>query len=348
MRFLLVSLLFIPFFAEGQLRDFAVYGDILYGRTRLGGIRRYHLSFPRLSARDLPPVEAQTEAMTTDHSGQLFVARSDNRIQRYDEKENRWADAGSFRGEAMDLFADSRNNLYMIAAEGVQEIASGESWYDDHSYNSGVRHDGKWDSMTATFMDRQDRIWMGFDYGEKGGNILVFDTRKKEFLKVGLSGLVVENLSFYSFWDDGQAVYATAQNGKSQAPLSTIVRFDRQLKATAFLESGSVIHPEKENVTLKDMNGLLLFTGAENDQYFYLCAFQGLYRGRRSDDLSKEKNWEHLVNMKPFARRRQRATGYRDWFFITDMVVLPDNRVVFQTLHHSIGYFDGVRLRKIN
>src|SRR5690606_29864490 len=99
---------------------------------------------------------------------------------------------------------------FSITEKGIQNLATNKIYFNSKSLNNQIQYKDKWDKPYCGYIDKNDVIWLGFGYGEWGGNLFAFETNKKKFLDLSLDDFRIELFPIKSFFEDSTSVYISA------------------------------------------------------------------------------------------------------------------------------------------
>lgn len=122
--------------------------------------------------------------------------------------------------EPIDLILSNGNiafyhadTCYLITSAGIVELGTTQSYLPDSAQNSQIRYHGTWFRQPAYHMDNQEQIWVGFRYGEWGGDLFVFDTRQKRFPSLNFNGLDIELNPIQCICSNGDDIFVSTGLG---------------------------------------------------------------------------------------------------------------------------------------
>ncbi|UOQ70943.1 hypothetical protein [Hymenobacter cellulosilyticus] len=245
---------------------------------------------------------------------------------------------------ALAILSDSHGNLFTITPRGIAAAATGKLYFPEKSPNKQVQLKASWGTPSAHFIDSADRIWVGFGYGEWGGNLFIFDTQQKVFLTPDLGEFRIELNPVKSFFEGQSTVYLTC--GLHHFLTHGCVIAFSDLKARPLLNSESARDSADGKFFVKpgEYIGPGAFNASSQSVYFY--SQNGIFRGDTRADLSTLAKWENMVRPKLDWKNGQRdAVGSP--MNVLKMAFTEDNNLVFLSQNNGIGVFDGSSLRMI-
>jgi hypothetical protein len=129
--------------------------------------------------------DSNVAAFARDRKGNIVIGGFNNKIQVLDQQNFTRKTVAKFDSILYGLTFDSQNNCYLLTAKGIVDIAKHRTYLSNTSLNQSVRYQaGVMVKPDAYFMDEEDNIWIGFGHGEWGGDLFVFNTRTKKFIKL--------------------------------------------------------------------------------------------------------------------------------------------------------------------
>ncbi|UOQ70950.1 hypothetical protein [Hymenobacter cellulosilyticus] len=195
----------------------------------------------------------------------------------------------------------------------------------------------KWDHQpSVALLDAADKLWIGFDRGEWGGNLHVFDTKQQTFVAVAFRDTLACLPLANSFCLVGAQLYVAG----GVAGSSCITRFEN-------LQAKHVFHSNyKENYRIISYGGTprgediraIAYSLAEQCLYYY--SDQGIFRAKSATELAKAETWQLVCAPDVFSNHAFPSTG-------SEMGFTADNKLVLLVQSSAIGIWDGQVLRLI-
>jgi ligand-binding sensor domain-containing protein len=278
--------------------------------------------------------------MTKDHQGNLVFSDSNHDIWRRHEQTNKTERMAGFKGSPHGMVLDSRDNIYFITDKGIVDEKTGKVYFSNISLNSQIRSRNNWGNPYCYYIDKQDRIWLGFGYGEWGGNLFIFDTVSKTFLTPDLNDFEIALWPIKSFFEDNDAVYASA-GLEHMRTKGIIVKFDN-LKASVLLESHEKM---KDGVMASgEYIGPATFSPADSSIWFY--SQNGVFKGNKNKDLSKLENWQ-LIFKPQFKWEYGQPYAVGSPMNATRLIAIDKTRFVLLSVNDGAVYYDGTHVKKL-
>lgn len=328
-------------------KDFIVTDKFIWALTSTGKIKLFDKSGNEVDKH--VPNASEILLLAKDHAGNPVVADKANEIKRYDETHESWSLISKHSDNLFGFAFDRKNVCYLITESGIRDVKSGNVYYSKKSVNSQITYrENKWGKPYCYYMDRSDRIWLGFGYGEWGGDLFVFETSTGDFLTLQLDSVDNHLMPIKSFFEDSSSVYLSA-SVQHMATSGTIVKFDR-LKAEPLLESGVFRRKQFKRSNPQAMTdgeyiGPATYNEFNKSIYFY--SQTGIHQGKKNADLSQNENWN--IILKPKLRWKYgQPDAVGAPMNVLKIVCLDDDKLIFLSQHDGIGYFDGKELRMLN
>lgn len=171
---------------ETQYKDFLFYKNDLYALTKGDS-----LAVIDTLNGNLKYIEKNVKAIALDKK-QNFIYVKDSYLLDFNTKAKISED--TIRGQLFNLMFDKENNYLVASSKGFV--------YKDKIYKPGKTKFGQHQMLKADlgvyeadvyFIDSKNRLWIGFDYGEFGGLLTIFDLDTKQFIDAEeLYGLYID------------------------------------------------------------------------------------------------------------------------------------------------------------
>ncbi len=323
---------------EAQYKDFIVLDTSIVGLTENGNL----VIFDKEKGQKIKNIAVPSKAvlLTKDKKNKMVIVDEKNNIYRYVEEKREWEKIGKSKKHLYGILFDSNNTGYIIKHDGIVNTKTKRKYFSDQSLNTQIRYVKAWHRPYTYFMDEKDRIWLGFGYGEWGGNIIIFDTKNKKFLKPELNDFKPEFWPVQSFFETPNDVYLSS--GLYHLRIQgIIVKFDNELKARKIYVSKT---DWKKNIQ-GEYIGPATYNKFDNSIYYY--SQEGIKKGNLNDDLSKKENWKVVVKPKLHWNYGQpNAAGAP--MNVLKLEILDENKLIFLSQKDGIGIFNGKELIMIN
>jgi len=327
---IIVSLLSFESNAQIDFKDFVVTEKFIWALTTTGQIKLFDKAGSQIDKRIINSSEILFIAK--DKLKNPIIIDSENKIKRYKESDDSWAIISKYKDNCFGVVFNSKNECYLITDKGIKDLQTQKTYFSKESLNEQITYKDKWGKPYCYFMDRNDKIWIGFGYGEWGGNLFVFETKNKKFEKVELDSFQISLWPVKSFFEDSSSVYLST-GLQHMMTSGAIVRFDN-LKASFLFKSdygGEYIGPAIYN---------------ENTNTIYFYSQNGIFKGEKKSDLSKIENWKVILKPKLNWKYGQ-PDAVGSPMNVLKIATLENNGLIFLSQNDGIGYFDGAELKML-
>lgn len=329
--------------AQAQYKDFVVNDIHIIGLTEKGKL----VFFDKENRKITDSINTPSKAvlLTTNKFGEIVVANEKNRISKYIKEKKTWERIANTETNIFGILFDSENTCYIITEDGIENINSKKRYFSKESLNHQIHYKNRWEKPYTYFMDKNDKIWIGFGYGEWGGNIFIFDTKKEEFLAPDLGGFVIELWPIKSFFETNDNVFVSSGLQHMMLTTGILVQFDN-IKATKLYESKSDWSEPQGKDSIKiiiegEYIGPATFNKFNNSIYYY--SQEGIKKGKLDKDLSEKGNWELVIQPKLHWKSGQ-PDAVGSPMNVLRLEILDENKLIFLSQNDGIGLFDGKEL----
>ncbi|MEI6139992.1 MAG: hypothetical protein WCP85_12055 [Mariniphaga sp.] len=342
---LLTSLLFSFFYgqAETKYKDILVSNNIIWALTDDGRIK----IFDSTNGKQLDKnISADTDIIliTKDKNGNPVITNKKKQLKKYNQSTNSWEVVGQYDAEPFGILVDSKGSYFSITANGIQDLATKEFYFNKNSLNHQITYRDEWGKPYCFYIDKNDIIWLGFGYGEWGGNLFAFQTGNKTFLDLSLGRFEIALNPIKSFFEDSTCLYISA-GLQHMMTKGIIVKVDN-LKTSILLNSNShwSVPTGKDSVkTMIDGEyiGPATYNSFNNSLYFY--SQNGIFRGDKAKDLSLIENWEKVVSPKLTWKYGQ-PDAVGSPMNVLKLCIIDKTKFVFLSQNNGISFFDGQKI----
>jgi hypothetical protein len=250
------------------------------------------------------------------------------------------------------LVFDGQNRAYAITDKGIQDLATREIFFSKLSRLANqTMHEDRWEGLSCFHMDKDNNIWIGFDFGEWGGKLFIFDTGRKTFVKSILADMEERLYPVESFSEDPTAVYVSAIMNHMMTSGSTISRF-KNFQETLLFESKSYWSEPVQDGTrkLKYMiqgEGIKSVSYSPYDRVLYFASQNGIFRGEVPDGLTEARHWQHMA-INDVEAKNSSPKAVLVPHSINRIAAVKKNTVVFLSQFDGIGIFENGRITMLN
>jgi hypothetical protein len=183
----------------------------LWGITAAGDVVKWNLQNEKPLSHPLERLQRRATAIMFDRRGNLVLGFEDGSISRFNADARKLEPLpAKAKGEIQFLLTDSGNNYWAITPQGIFNAAGKVI----HSPNeSAFAYNNEWPDLScepiSACMDSQDKIWVGFNKGEFGGDLYCFDTQKKVFIDFTFCN--IDEYEKYKMGPPFQSIFANDQ-----------------------------------------------------------------------------------------------------------------------------------------
>lgn len=331
-----------------------IKGSKLLALTVRGSINSFDINTGAAIDTNIQLPKAIT-AIAINKKGEVFVADKDNTITILNETSTTFKQVRKVSDKVYAMLFDSKDRLYVLGAKGITDVVTGKVYYPDTSFRLNRQINVAWSAPSADFMDNNDNIWIGADYGEWGGQLIVFDTRNKRFVKLDAANAKKGNYSIFqlsgiaSFCTDGVNVYASMGLQHLFSSGGAIIKFNK-FRCDSVVISRSHWVVDKSNPELKKMDdgyfiGPMLYNPKDGSLYFY--SQYGVFKGNIQTNLSKMENWTKVFQPSlHWVYGRSNAAGAP--MTVAQMEIAANGNMFLITRNDGIGMFDGKTFKLLN
>lgn len=277
--------------------------------------------------------------LTTDNNKNIIVSDSNNiyRIQN-----NKLEKLYQTKNKIKGVVYDKENNCLLITDKGILNTKSDSIYFPNSSFNRSVRSDGEWFKKPIYIIDKNDNIWIGFGYGEWGGDLFIFDTKSKSYIKPNIDSFYVTGSPITSIVEGNSKVYVGS--GLMHFMTSGSIASFESFKSKKVFESDSY---RKEDKSGDFVEGEYIGPTYYFDNNLYFYSQNGIFKGNTSKDLSTLKNWTLLLKPKlKWSRGQSDAVGSP--MNLIKFIVLENDEVIFLSQIDGIGIFKDNKLIMTN
>ncbi len=307
--------------------------------------------------------DAPIVAIDVDSKGNIVAADTDSLIKTYDTRQQTWRVFTSYDDKLSSILFNSHNQCFLITNKGIVDVATNTTYFPDSSFSKNhqvhYRPNQGWFGLPVCYMDRHDNIWLGFDHGEWGGDVFVFNTSNRAFTPVKIDSVQMTMNPVSAFCEDQQSVYMSGGLSHMFLTHGSIIKFqdgtgrpmllskDRKTPVEAeFIDLTTGKKRMQSGTTWKvgQMIGPSAYNPANNCLYFY--SQNGFYKGDIRTDLSDIKNWQNILKPK-LTWTGGRANAVGPAINVLKMQFTANDKLFFLTEHEGLGIYDGKNVRFI-
>jgi hypothetical protein len=335
-----------------KYKDFAFDGKQIVVLTNTGTLTFFDVK-SRQSDTSLD-IDAPVVAVTIDKKGSVVVGDTNHLIKSYDTQQKAWHVLAQFSGKLTSILFNSQNQCFLVTNKGVVDPTTDITYFPDSSFskNRQLRHTGNWFTPPVCYIDREDKLWLGFDHGEWGGDLFVFDTHKRTFVPVQTE-FNFELNPIDGFCEDQKNVYASGGLSHMSMTHGSVIKFEAGVGSAILVsqdrETPVKLELEDPKTGKKRIRTAITWTGGHqigpiaynpvnNCLYFY--SQYGFYKGDLKTGLSDLKRWENIL--KPNLRwTAGRSNAVGSSINVLKMQFTTDGTLFFLAEYEGLGVYDG-------
>jgi len=326
--------------AETQYKDILVLNNIVWALTSHGTIKLFDATNGKQIFKD---ISADTDIIliTKDKTGNIVTANKRKEIKKFDQSKNAWEVIAKYDTEPFGIFINNKGSCFSITEKGIQDLTTNKFYFNSKSLNHQIHYKDKWGKPYCNYIDKNDIIWLGFGYGEWGGNLFAFETSNKKFLDLSLDSFRIALFPIKSFFEDSTALYISA--GLDHMMTSgIIVKIDNLKAETLYNSESHWLNQEKRDSMIDgEYIGPSTFNPYNNSIYFY--SQNGIFLGDESKDLSKSENWTKVINPKLTWKYGQ-PDAVGSPMNVLKLCIIDKTKFAFLSQNNGIGFYDGQKI----
>jgi outer membrane protein assembly factor BamB len=277
--------------------------------------------------------------LTTDQDKNIVVSDSYN-VYRLDSNKNKATKIHISTDKITGILFDKANNCFVLTAKGILNTQNKQIYFSGKSLSGGKKT--VWFEQPTYMMDKDDNIWLGFGYGEFGGDLFVFNTQTKQFVQPNSANFNMNGRPVVSFAEGNNKVFVGS--GLNHLMTSgSIVAFENYKSSKIFESSSRSKNDGRQKITAGECVGPLFY----KDDNLYIYTQNGIFKGDIHSDLTEIKKWTLLVNAQLKPINKASTTNYQAMDLIK-FVVLESDKIIFLSENDGIGVLREKQLLLIN
>lgn len=330
--------------SNNQYKDFAYDGEKIWGLTTEGKLVLF-------DATNGDPISGKVNnespiiVLANDKEGNIFIGDKSKSVKKYDRQSQSWRTLLKFDNTLLAIAFDSKNNYYLITNKGVFDNSTKNYFYPDSSLNFQRKKGTDWFKDPVLLTDKNDNIWIGFEYGEWGGELFIFNPTDRKFIIPNLKGFPITLNPIKSIFEGRENVFVTS--GLTHfVNRGSIVKFDNFQSNFVFKNEDNKKFPNvstNNEISHAEYIGPGVYNDKDNCIYFY--SQNGIFKGNPQNDLSKIENWTKVLDPKlHWSNGQSDAIGA-----LTNVLKLKfinNDRLIILSQNDGIGIYDGKTLIK--
>jgi hypothetical protein len=281
------------------------------------------------------------------NNGNDVIAQIGSEIRQWSSADSTWQTINKLPIDAFALLANSQRKIFAITKKGILDISTKETLLPTHGPNHQRSIISTFERPSAYFIDNQDNIWLGFGYGEWGGNVFTYNTQQRKYIDLTFNDFIIELSPIKSFFQLQSSVGSSAglQHMMNSGSITEFNKFSAKVVYDTNAE-GDKLTKAKAIVNWSNMPYIGPATYDQEAHCLYFYSNKGVFKGDYSANLSKLSNWQKLFEPKLHWRYGQRdAVGSQ--MNVLKMLSLGKNKLVLLTQNDGVGIWDGKTFKLI-
>jgi hypothetical protein len=327
------------FTSTNEYLDFVVADQQIWAVAKTGNLRIFDISTGE-PIGDTPQIDSPIIAIAKDRNSNIALGFG-GKISVYNRNLKTWSILGPYENKILGIVFGASDACFLLTNKGIEDLRSRSLYFPDSSLNKQIHYHGNWFRDPVYYVDRENNIWIGFGYGEWGGDLFVFSTTNKKFIIPAMGRYEIDLNPVKSIFSDGNSVYLSA--GMDHFDFSgSIVRFESFSATPLFI---SELHRGKDSA---EINGEYIGPAAFNksDHCIYFYSQNGIFKGNTGNDLSAIEKWQKVASPKlTWSYGQPDAVGYK--MNVLKMEFADDNTLVFLTQANGIGILNNGKIALI-
>ncbi len=334
--FWLISLAATVRAQSGGYEDVVIVSHHVWGLTASGRIKVYDSAGTEAKVPSLNDITAK---LITSRDNDV-VAQIGTQIQRWSSADSTWRPIGKLSTNAFALVINSKGSLFAINEKSVLEVSTGKIYFPSSSPNNQLTKLTGFEKPATYFLDRDDNLWIGFGYGEWGGNIFTFDTQHRKFIDLTFNNFQINLHPIKSFFQlkSNVGVSSGLQHMMNSGAIAEFDEFSaRTIYDTWLSRDTSTTQRFSDGNRIPYIGPAVYFPKSD---YIYFYSSLGVFRGQYASELRTFTSWKKLFEPKLHWRSGQRdAVGSP--MNVLKMLPLDDDKLILLTQNDGMGLWDG-------
>jgi hypothetical protein len=277
--------------------------------------------------------------ITIDNNKNIIVSDTNNVFKIHNNQvEKLYQTERTIKG----IVFDKENKCFLITDKGILYTKNDSLYFPNSSFNRSVRSNGEWFKEPTYIIDKNDNIWVGFGYGEWGGDLFIFDTKSKSYIKPNIDSFYITRSPITSITEGNNKVYVGS--GLMHFMTSGSIASFENFSSKKIFESYSY---RKEDKSGDFVEGEYIGPTFYFDNNLYFYSQNGVFKGNTNKDLTTLKNWQLLLKPKLKWRNGQ-SDAVGSPMNLIKFIVLENDEIFFLSQIDGIGIFNDNKLIMTN
>lgn len=325
-----------------QYKDFAIVGERLWALTTDGKI----VAFDAANGDPIPGTLVGDSAiivLAKDKDDNIVIGDKSGAIKKFDRQTKVWTTLFKCENTLLAITFDSKNRCYLVTDKGIFDSSTKEYFQPDSSQNHAIRQGVGWFKTPAVLTDRNDNIWIGFGYGEWGGELFIFNTANRKFIVPNLKDFSIVHSPIKSIFESKEDVFVTS--GLMHFSTSGRIAKFSNFQSSLVFESEEHKKFPNDSANAEVVGGEYIGPGAYNqmDNCIYFYSQNGIFKGDPKKDLTRIENWTKVLQPKlHWSSGQPDAVGSP--MNVLKLTFISPERLVFVSQNDGLGIYDGKTL----
>ncbi len=326
-----------------RYQQFIVTGDNILALTTSGKLAAFNISTGDVLP-EVPLNDSAITILTKDKTGTVIIADKIHLIKQLDNKAGSWKTIGNYKKTLWAIGFDSKNDPYYLTGKGIYDPRTKQYYFPDSSLNKQITYSKQWFGKPVYFMDKEDNMWVGFGYGEWGGDLFIFNTKTKKWIIPAMGKFDIELRPIKSIFAAGDDVIVTA-GLMHMSMTGAIARFNNFV-ATIIFQSEEHLEKSVDTANQDHMiQGEYIGPGAfnSNNNLLYFYSQNGFFEGNYGFDLSTIEHWKPLFRpVLHWSNGQPDAVGSP--MNVLQLNYVKNGTIIFLSQLDGIGIYNGMEL----
>jgi len=326
---------------EKNYVDFVITNNKIFALTATG-----HINLINANTGDIIDTNINSDtsiiAIALDKKGNVITANANKKLELLNQQSLKLIKIKQSKDQIYNMVFSKDNKIYLITSKGINNVSTGKIYPPDTTVKLNHQVRG-WSNPSAIFMDKDDNIWLGYGFGEWGGELYIFSTKQSKFLKLAMNNCCLEPVQ--SIFADDNSIYISSglDHMETSGCITKIDNFhcSQVFSSNTYWKGNSA---NKQPIT-GEYIGPALFNKKDNAIYFY--SQNGIFKGNVDRDLSQINAWTKIATPKlHWTYGQAKAAGSP--MNVIKMEYASNGKLFLLTVNDGIGVYDGKNFSLLN